>query len=159
MERFPRQNKTGMSTTQKRDSFHDKNFRAKIEGGFTQNYVLLLLQHSRKKSLPDSSFLHRSDSSQPPYQPLDPPSGELSKHIYESHRNDCSCSLTKTNVLEKLMTSIMSVKHPDPRCHQQAQVLEIHQLPPPMKVKTRVVFQMQKYGTRSSANVNLFLGS
>merc|ERR550517_818601 len=52
-------------------------------------------KHSRKKSLPDSSFLHRSDSSQPPYQPLDPPS--------------------------------------DPRCHQQAQVLEIHQLPPPIK--------------------------
>ena len=33
------------------------------------------LQHSRKKSLPDSSFLHRSDSSQPPYQPLEMPTG------------------------------------------------------------------------------------
>ena len=118
----------------------------KISGCQTEEFLhkinVLLLQHSRKKSLPDSSFLHRSDSSQPPYQPLDPPSGELSKNFSKSHPNDCSCSLTKTIVLEKLMTSIMSVKHPDPRCHQQAQVLEIHQLPPPMKVKTRFVFQM-----------------
>ena len=77
----------------------------KVPGCQTEEFLhkinVLLLQHSRKKSLPDSSFLHRSDSSQPPYQPLDPPSGELSKNFSKSHPNDCSCSLTKTIALEK----------------------------------------------------------
>jgi len=47
-------------------------------------------KHSRKKSLPDSSFLHRSDSSQPPYQPLEMPTDTRSQpeetQVIEMHQ-------------------------------------------------------------------------
>ena len=37
----------------------------------------------------------------------------------------------------------MSVKHPEPRPHQQTEALEMHTLPPPMKVQPPMVTKIE----------------
>ena len=89
------------------------------------------LQHSRKKSLPDSSFLHRSDSSQPPYQPLEMPTGgKISLKTTCIHLKFALIS----GKIESL--SLWSMLGPDTRSQrEETQVIEMQQIPPPpMKV-------------------------
>ena len=89
------------------------------------------LQHSRKKSLPDSSFLHRSDSSQPPYQPLEMPTGgNISLKTNGVHLKFAFLS----GEIESL--SLWSMLGADTRSQrEETQVIEMQQIPPPpMKV-------------------------
>ena len=89
------------------------------------------LQHSRKKSLPDSSFLHRSDSSQPPYQPLEMPTGGKI-----SLKTNCIHLEFAFFSGEIKSLSLWSMLGADTRSQrEETQVIEMHQIPPPpMKV-------------------------